>query len=301
MKITVTGSLGYVSTPLIKELIKKGHSVTIISSKAEKQKDIEALGAKAAIGTMEDVDFLTKTFTGADAVYCMIAPGGSFNDPNTSVRDVVVRSNAIINNYVQAIEKSGVKRVVYLSSVGAHMNSGNGLLIIHHNAENTLRQLPADVVVSFMRPVGFYKNLLGFINPIKTHGLIAANYGGSDMSYMVADADIADAIVEELESVAVGRKIRYVASEELTCNEIAGILGVAIGKPDLKWILISDEQQLNGLKAFGMNASFAESFVEMNASIHSGAISEDYLRNKPVLGKVKLEDFAKEFAAVYNQ
>jgi len=27
MKIIVTGSLGYVSTPLIKELIEKGHSV----------------------------------------------------------------------------------------------------------------------------------------------------------------------------------------------------------------------------------------------------------------------------------
>lgn len=74
MKITVTGSLGYVSTPLIQELIKKGHSVTAISSNAEKQAAIEALGAKAAIGTMEDVDFLTDTFRGADAVYCMLAP-----------------------------------------------------------------------------------------------------------------------------------------------------------------------------------------------------------------------------------
>ena len=50
MKIIVTGSLGYISTPLTKELIKKGHSVTVISSKAEKQAAIEALGAKAVIG-----------------------------------------------------------------------------------------------------------------------------------------------------------------------------------------------------------------------------------------------------------
>ena len=32
MKIIVTGSLGYVSTPLVRELIGKGHSVTVISS-----------------------------------------------------------------------------------------------------------------------------------------------------------------------------------------------------------------------------------------------------------------------------
>jgi len=62
MKVTVTGSLGNISKPLTKELIQKGHSVTVISSKAERQKEIEAMGAKVAIGTMKATDFLTKTF-----------------------------------------------------------------------------------------------------------------------------------------------------------------------------------------------------------------------------------------------
>jgi len=30
----------------------------------------------------------------------------------------------------------------------------------------------------------------------------------------------------------------------MTCNDAAAILGAEIGKPDLKWITISDEQQL---------------------------------------------------------
>ncbi len=50
-----------------------------------------------------------------------------------------------------------------------------------------------------------------------------------------------------------------------------------------------------------MNESFALEFVEMNASIHNGKFYEDYKRNKPMLGKVKLREFAKEFAAVYHQ
>ena len=301
MKITVTGSLGYVSTPLIEQLIEKGHSVTVISSKADKQEAIEALGAKAAIGTMEDVDFITETFTGADAVYCMLAPGGNFADPDNTVESVIERAKAIANNYVKAIEASGVKRVVYLSSVSAHTHKGNGLIAIHYYAEHILNQLPADVAVSFMRPVGFYKNLFGYIQAIKTQGVIASNTGGDDVALLVSAIDIASAIVEELESTATGKKVRYVASEELTCNEAAGILGAAIGKPDLKWIIISDEQLFNGLKAFGMNDSIAKSFVEMNANIHSGTIYEDYFRHRPVLGKTKLTEFAKEFAAAYNQ
>ena len=65
MKIIVTGSLGQISKPLAKELVEKGHSVTVISSNPERQKDIEALGAKAAIGTMEDLDAASCTCGGA--------------------------------------------------------------------------------------------------------------------------------------------------------------------------------------------------------------------------------------------
>ena len=68
MKITITGSLGHISKPLTIELLQRGHEVVVISSNPEKQKEIEALGATAAIGSLEDVDFLVKNFTGADAV-----------------------------------------------------------------------------------------------------------------------------------------------------------------------------------------------------------------------------------------
>ena len=57
MKIVITGSLGNISKPLTQTLVQKGHLVTVISSKPDRQKDIEALGAKAAIGSIEDVDF----------------------------------------------------------------------------------------------------------------------------------------------------------------------------------------------------------------------------------------------------
>ena len=49
-----------------------------------------------------------------------------------------------------------------------------------------------------------------------------------------------------------------------------------------------------------MNPKIAAGLVEMNAGIQTGVIYEDYYRNRPVLGKVKLTDFAKEFARVYN-
>lgn len=301
MNIVLTGSLGYIGRPLTQELVQKGHLVTVISNSAERQKDIEALGATAAIGSMEDADFLTKTFAGANAVYCMIALEGGFTDPNYNAGKLIAQAEKIASNYYQAIEKSGVKKVVYLSSIGADMKKDNGLIIIHHNAENILKKLPSDVSLSFIRPAGFYKGLLNYIPAIKHNDSISANYGGSDLVLWVSNLDIANAIVEELESEVHNRKVRYVASEEITCNELSRILGSAIGKPNLKWEIINDEQQLNALKSFGMEESFAQNFTEMNASIHSGKFYEDYYLNKPALGKVKMKEFAKEFATIYNQ
>ena len=299
MKIIVTGSLGHIGKPLTEELVLKGHTVTVISSNPERRSDIEALGAKAAIGTMEDADFLSATFTGADAVYVMETMGGnSYFDPNL---DIIAAINKIGNSYKRAIEQSGVKRVVHLSSIGAHTDKGNGLLAFHYNVENILKSLPTDVAITFMRPVGFYYNLLGFINNIKTQGVIATNYGGDSKKPWVSPLDIAAAIAEELVTPFEGRKVRYVASDEISCNELASLLGATIGQPDLKWVVISDEQMLQGMLAAGMNPKIAAGMVEMNSSTNTGDLYEDYYRNRPTLGKVKLKEFAKEFAAVYNQ
>ncbi len=298
MKIVVTGSLGHISKPLTEELLKEGHTVTVISHNPEKQKDIEALGAVAAIGTMEDANFLTKTFKGSDAVYCMISSGNSFFEQDF---DLMEHTKSLGNNYKQAIEQSGVKRVVFLSSIGAHMDKGNGLLSFYYVIENILNTLPSNVSITFMRPVGFYYNLLGFINTIKTQGVIATNYGGDGKKPWVSPIDIAAAVLEELVAPFEGRKVRYVASDEISCNDLAKLLGTAIGKPDLKWIIMPDEQLLKGMIDAGMNKKIAAGLVEMNAATNTGLIYEDYNRNKPALGKVKLVDFAKGFADVYNK
>jgi len=294
MKIIITGSLGNISKPLTQELVQKGHAVTVISSKTERQKDIETIGAKAAIGSIEDVNFLIATFTNTDAVYTMVPPPNFFDH---SI-DLMAYYRRIGNNYAQAIRQSGVKRVVHLSSIGAHLDKGTGLILAHNQLESILNNLK-DVAITFMRPTSFYYNLYSFIGGIKGMGVIASNYGADDKGVWVSPIDIAVAIAEEIVTATVGRKIRYVASDELTCNEIANILGAAIGKPDLKWIIITNEQMQSGLEAFGMNKQIAAGLVEMNACIHSGIFFDDYYLNRPVLGQGKLKNFAKEFASAF--
>ncbi|OKS87486.1 NAD(P)H-binding protein [Mucilaginibacter polytrichastri] len=307
MNIIVTGSIGNISQPLTEILVKQGHTVTVVSSDPKKQTAIKNLGAIPAIGSISDVSFLTDTFKGADAVYAMIPL--SFTEPDLG--DYLHR---MAQNYAQALKEAGIKRIVLMSGWAAD-------LVKAENVEHVLDGLDASITI--MRPAAFYTNFYqsmdlikgkGFIGKLLTlrysglralltgrTGLLMGNYGGEDRIVFVSPKDIADAVAEELQLVHKEKTIRYVGSEEITCNEAARIIGTAVGKPWLKWVLLSDKEMLQGLKMAKLPEKLAETLVEMQAAMHSGKTLENFNRSKPKMGKVKLADFAKEFAAAYHK
>jgi len=294
MNIVVTGSLGHITRPLTQTLVQKGHSVTVISSKPEKQKDIEAIGAEAAIGSVENVDFLASAIKNADAFYGMIPP--NFSEP-----DPIAYYERTGRNYVNAIRQSGVKRVVHLSSYGAHLEKGTGIITGSYKAENLLNGIP-DISLTHIRPGYFYYNLFSFMGMIKQAGFIGSVYGNDDKLILVSPEDIAGAVAEEITELNSNKKVRYVVSDERSCHEVAQSLGMAIGIPGLQWKTLSEEQVLNSLLSNGIPENTAKSLVELGLAIHSGILAEDYEQNKPaVWGKIKITDFAKEFAGIYNQ
>ncbi|SFO44704.1 Uncharacterized conserved protein YbjT, contains NAD(P)-binding and DUF2867 domains [Chitinophaga sp. YR627] len=292
MKVVVTGSLGNISKPLTKELIQQGHQVTVISSSTDRQQEIEALGAVAAIGSLEDASFLTTAFTGADAVYAMVPPNFAAEVP-------IAYYIRIAESYATAIRNAGVKRVVHLSSYGAHRSEGTGFILGSHHSERILSQL-SDVAITFLRPTFFFYNLYGFMDMIRHQGFMGSNYGGEDKILMVYPTDIAAAATEELTSSGNGLNVRYVASDERSCNEIARVLGAAIGKPELQWQLFTKEQAKAGMAKAGLPPHVVDNLADLNESTHNGALREDFDKHPPaVWGKVKLEDFVKELAAAY--
>ena len=292
MKLILTGSLGNIGQPLATALVQQGHAVTVISSKPAKQAAIAALGATAAIGSVEDADFLAATFAGADAVYLMVPP-------NFAVADSRAYHRRIGRSYAEAIQRAGVRRVVQLSSWGAHLAAGTGGILGSHDVEGILAEVPG-LALTQLRPTSFYTNMFSFIGMIKAAGIIGVNYPGSTRVAFVHPHDIASAAAEELTTPAApGCHVRYVASDERTADEVAQVLGAAIGQPDLPWVALTDAQMQHNLESHGLPADRAAEIVDIYASIRSGALGEDYEQHKPTLGQVKLEDFAKEFAAAF--
>lgn len=293
MKITITGSLGNISKPLTTKLVEAGHEITVISSNADRAKEIAELGAKPAIGSATDIAFLTETFKGSDVVYAMVPN-------NLSAPDIRKYIGSIGQHYATAIKAAGVNKIVVLSSIGAHLDSGTGPIAGLHDVEQILGQLE-NVDIKFLRPAYFYTNFYANIDMIKHLGFIGGNYSADTRIIVVHPNDIAEAAAYEIQQPFTGRSIRYIASQDSTLSELTTAFGKAIGKPETNWVEFTDEQALEGMIQGGLPAEAARNYVEMGTAIRKGILWEDYDLNKPVPGPTKVENFATEFAKAYSK
>lgn len=294
MKITITGSLGNVGRSLTEQLVKAGNEVTVISHTNDRKKDIETLGATPAIGSLKDVAFLTSAFTGADAVFAMTPPAAG--DSN-----IIANTVDIGKALTTAIKQANVPRVVMLSSIGANLPDGNGPIRSLYHIEKMYREIEHTSFV-FLRAGLFYINYLQQIPMIKNMGIIGSNLAENTKLPLVHPADIAKAAAAFLQSNFTGKQVHYIVSDIRTPKEMAKAFGNAIGNAELPWVEFSDEQSLQGMVQAGLPEELAELFVEMGKGFRTGQLFHDYENNgSPVEGKIKLEDFAKEFAAKFKQ
>jgi len=286
-KYVITGSTGHISKPLIDGLLKAGKEVSVISSNKDKAKEIENLGAKPLIGNLNDVTFLTQAFKGAEAIYTMIPPIWQTNNWKASQIEMA-------KNYTSAIIASGVKHVVNLSSIGAHLGNGCGPVDGLSEFEQMLNKVPG-LNVKHLRPSYFYYNFFAQIGLIKQAGIMGANFGPDVKLFLVHPQDIAEAALEDLLNLNFkGHSYRYIIGDERPGNEIARVLGEAIEK-ELQWVEFTDEQQKQGLLQAGLSETHAEGYTQMGKALRTNTMQEDARKNRSVLSKIKLEDFAKEF------
>ncbi|WP_142684917.1 NmrA family NAD(P)-binding protein [Chitinophaga polysaccharea] len=294
MKITTTGSLGNVAKPLVKKLVAAGHQVTVITTKAERKDEIEALGAVAAVGSISDVSFLTSAFSDADAVYAMMPPSMG---PSNMIQNIADAGQA----YAQAIKAAGVPRVVMLSSVGADAAEGTGLVQGVHRVEQIFREL-SGVNITILRSGFFYVNFFRDIPLIRNMNIFGNNYGGDDQLALTHPDDIAAAAAEELQAKGNGFEVKYIVSDISTGNKIAALFGPAIGKPELTWTAIPDEQLKQGMLSAGLPPELAGLITELGQGVRAGIVTKDFFATSgKARGQIKLEQFVEEFKSRYQQ
>lgn len=294
MNIVITGGLGNISSRLTAILAAEGHTVKVITRDAGKAADISALNAIPLTGSVTDREFVQTAFAGADAVYTMIPPGSSIADLKGMMLEIG-------ENYAQAIAHHGISHVVNLSGIGAHQPRGMGPSSAFWYLEERLNALESANILH-LRPGYFYTNLYGNMEMIRQLHLIGNSFNETAPILMTHPHDIAAEAAAALHTRQFsGKNFRYVISDEQNGHAIAGILGNAVGQPNLPWVTFSEDDLLQALTKNGFSQHMATLFLEMGRAIGNGSLWEDYRRqpdNTP--GRIKLEAFAAGFASVYQ-
>lgn len=208
----ITGITGKVGGAVARHLIAQGHKIRAVVRSEEKGRRWAPLGCDVATATVEDHVALARAFDNTDGVFLMTPPNF---DPEPGFPQTKHAAAAIRH----AIESARPRKIVFLSTVGAHVTEPNLL----NNSMLTEQMLQStSVPVAFLRAAWFMENAAWDVESARA-GVIRSFLQPLDHAIpMVATADIAQVTAELLNETWSGvRIVELEGPQRYSANDIA--------------------------------------------------------------------------------
>jgi len=284
------GANGNITSRAVRALLQQGKPVRVIGRSAATLAPLRQLGAEPAVGDAQEANFLTHAFEGATGVYTMIPT--DYGAP-----DMRLSQTQLGSAIAAAIARSGVRRVVNLSSVGAELPAGTGPIAGLHEQEQRLNALPG-LDLLHLRPGYFMENHLHAAPAIAALG-VYPSLELSDVSVpMIATPDIAAVVARELVEPQTRGVLHLHAPRHYTFQQTATILGQAIGRPGLPHVRSEPAQARAAMLEAGFSPDAAEQMAEMARWLSAG--THTTLPGPVEVMTTTLEDFAPRFRDAYE-
>lgn len=264
--IAVMGATGHTGSAVADELLRARRPVRVTGRSAERLEPLVRRGAEPAIGDGLDPEFLASAFRGAEAVFAMVPP--DYSQPD--LRAFYNRWGAAIAG---ALERSGVRRAAFLSSLGAELPEGTSPIAGLHDVEQRLEPLGLDLLV--LRPGYFYENFFSALPLIKHQGINGGGFRGVRVRELLGPRDY-------------------------TMTETTRILGQKIGRPDLRYVQFPDRDFADALVRAGFSPGSAAALVEMAHAFNEGRVRSLQGRNRLTTTATTFETFSDRLAAAYR-
>jgi uncharacterized protein YbjT (DUF2867 family) len=291
----VVGASGNTGSVVANQLLAQGKKVRIIGRNAAHLQPLSAKGADIVLADVSDAAELVQAFQNGESAYVMIPP-----DPaRVDVRDFQGR---VTDAIAMAVEKSGIKNVVALSSIGADQISGTGPVVGLYELEQKLNRIQ-NVNVLSLRAGYFMENALAQIGAIKMMGSAIGPLRPDLKLAMIAARDIGVAAANALLRLEFrGKQTQELHGQrDLDYTEATRIIAQAIAKPDLKYIQGSRDQLRKAMVQMGMSDNFAGLILEMSDALNSGHMKPLEARSARNTTPTSFETFvAESFVPAYQ-
>lgn len=278
--VVVLGATGHTGSAVVETLLNKKQSVRIVVRSADKGAGWKAKGADVAVASLDDVPALTKAFEGATGIYLMVPP-------NYGATAWLSDQQARMDRAAEAVKKSAVSHVVYLSSIGGQLPGGTGPIRAVHYGEGKLEGATKHLTI--LRPPYFMENWAPVIGAAKAQGSLPTFIAPPVKIPMISTNDIGRIAAEQLMAGGRGKQIVELAGpEEYSPNDVASALGQLLGKP-----VTAQHAPLSAVvptfKSFGLSEEAAKLFEEMYTAFSKGAVGYEFPA-KLVRGTVTLSE-----------
>lgn len=291
----ILGATGHTGSVIANKLLDKGKKVRVFGREAKKLDPFARRGAEMATGDVTDSAKLAQVFAGADAVYAMIPP-------SMTERDYRAYQDQVTESIAKAIEASGVKNAVVLSSIGADKTEKTGPVVGLHNLETRLGKIK-DLNALFLRAGYFMENTLTQAQIIKNFGMTAGPVRADLPLPLIATQDIGEFAANALlELNFTGQQTQeLLGPRDVSYDEIAKIVGAAIGKPALAYVQLPNEQVIQAMASMGMSKNLAFLICEMSDAMNSGHMKALEQRSAKSSTPTALEKFVQQvFVPAYS-
>ncbi len=252
----------------------------IVVRSADKGAAWKTKGADVAVASLDDVSALTKAFEGAKGVYLLVPP-------NYGATAWLADQQTRMDRAAEAVKKSGVSHVVYLSSVGGQLPNGTGPIRAVHYGEGKLAGAVTHLTI--LRPPSFMENWAPVLGMAKGEGILPTFVAPNVKIHTISTRDIGRIGAEHLLSGGQGRTVVELAGpEEYSADQAAEALSTILGKK-----VTTQQPPLSAVvptyKSFGFSDEAAKLFEEMYTGFSTGTIGYEFPA-KLVRGTVTLPE-----------
>jgi uncharacterized protein YbjT (DUF2867 family) len=291
----ITGATGHTGKVVARTLLTKGKKVRVIGRNPDRLKEFVAAGAQPFTADISDGASVGKSFAGAEAAFVMIPP-------NTSSPDVGGFQKCVADAIASGLRSAGVTHAVVLSSIGADKPDKTGPVAGLHYLEERLNGIDG-LNVLHLRAGYFMENTLPQAGIIRTAGMVVGPLRPDLSLPMIATRDIGAAAADALLSLNFRQKQTHelLGQRDMNYQQVAGIIGRAIGKPNLRYTQAADEQVRAAFIQLGMSSNMAELLLEMTGSLNSGYMRALEPRSAQNTTPTSYETFVAEaFVPIYE-
>jgi len=260
----ILGATGHTGSVIANVLLDMGKKVRAVGRDEKKLAPFVSRGAEAFAADVLDKEALCRAFDGAEAVY-------SLTPPNLTSNNLRAYQDQVADRVASALETTGVKFAVTLSSFGADKPDKTGPVLGLHYMETRFAKI-SGLNALHLRAGYFMENALPQVEILQQFGMMAGPVNGDLKLPMIATRDIGAAAADVLLRLNfMGQQTRELLGQrDISYNEVAHIVGAAIGRPALAYIQLPAEQVIMAMAQMGISKLVAGLICEMSDALNSG-------------------------------